>query len=209
MRPTTTLLSSLLVLGSAAAALTAVGPAAAVSPVPAPVQNGSYHIDGAHSSVFFEIVHLGVSPFFGRFNSIGGVFVIDEDPANSSVRVEIDADSVDTNSEQRDGHVKNPDFFNATQFPKIVFESDTITKTGDGTYKVLGTLDFHGVKKPVEAEMELLGSGDRGVRLGYRAGFGGSFSLNRLDFNVGEKFPDDMLSNAITLHLGIEGARDK
>lgn len=193
-----------------AATLMALRPAAAASAAPAAPavelgEAGTFEVDPGHSSVVFSIVHQGVSPFFGRFNKISGAFVFGDSLDTSSVRIEIDAASVDTNSKDRDDHLRSPDFFNVKQFPKIVFESSSIASSGDNEFDVTGELEMHGVKKEVTIAMEMVGSGDKGARFGYLAGFAGEFTINRSDFGI-TTYPG-ALGEEIRVLLGVEGRR--
>jgi polyisoprenoid-binding protein YceI len=101
----------------------------------------TYRIDPVHSFIIFRVKHLNTGFAYGRFNTFSGTFVVDErNPANSSIELEIDANSVDTGNSQRDDHLRNPDFFNARQFPKITFKSTRVRKLNDTTVEVQGNL---------------------------------------------------------------------
>src|SRR5437016_606605 len=77
-----------------------------------------YNIDPVHSNVIFKIKHMNVGSFFGRFNSVTGTIKFDDaNLKDSSVNIEVKADSIDTNNPKRDQHVKGPDFLDAAQFP--------------------------------------------------------------------------------------------
>ena len=167
------------------------------------VEEGTFDIDGGHSSVIFKIVHMNVAPFFGRFNDISGEFTLAKDASKSSVHVEIKADSVDSNSADRDKHIKSPDFLNAAQFPVVTFDSTKVEVDGDD-YKVTGDMKMHGVTKEVTVALTFVGSGERG-RFGYRAGFEGHLKFKRSDFGMSNML--ESLSDEIELHLGIEGTR--
>src|SRR5690242_5758721 len=115
----------------------------------ASVRADEYVIDGMHSGVNFKIGHIGLSWVYGRFDKFSGGFTLDaNDPSKASFRLTIEAASVDTNNEKRDGHLKSPDFFNAKQFPTINFQSTAVKAVKDG-YQVTGDLTMHGVTKPV------------------------------------------------------------
>lgn len=110
----------------------------------------SYKIDPVHTWVNFTVSHGGWAAASGQFRTVSGEILFDEDEVTkSSVLVEIDTSSVDTNNKARDQHLASPDFFNAAEFPKITFESTSITKTGDNTGTVTGNLSMLGVSKPV------------------------------------------------------------
>ncbi|MFK5143436.1 YceI family protein, partial [Klebsiella pneumoniae] len=82
----------------------------------------AWNIDTAHSYVEFSVKHMMVSTVKGRFNVFGGTFNLNEtDHTASSIAFEIDAASISTGNEQRDGHLQSPDFLDVAQFPKITF----------------------------------------------------------------------------------------
>src|SRR4051794_5480740 len=81
-----------------------------------------YKVDPVHSTVLFRIQHANVGQFWGRFNDPAGTFTLDEaDPTKSSFNLQIKVANVDTHNDQRNGHLKSPDFFNEKQFPTISF----------------------------------------------------------------------------------------
>jgi polyisoprenoid-binding protein YceI len=89
-------------------------------------------IDPAHSEVHFKVKHLVISTVTGTFNSFAGSMESDSDDfQNASIEFSLDVESIDTNQEQRDGHLKSADFFDAAQFPKISFKSTSFKKVGD------------------------------------------------------------------------------
>ena len=87
---------------------------------------GIYKIDPEHSSVLFEVNHLGMSDLHGRFNDIAGNFTISKG-GPAKVEATIKTASVDTNHKKRDKHLRSPDFFNVKQFPNMVLESTPTT----------------------------------------------------------------------------------
>ncbi|PCI04132.1 MAG: polyisoprenoid-binding protein [Hyphomicrobiales bacterium] len=110
----------------------------------------SYKIDPVHTWVDFKVNHGGWSAASGQFRTVSGDIVFDnDDVTKSSVTVVIDASSVDTNNGARDKHLASPDFFNSAEFPKITFESTSVTKSGDNTGEITGNLSMLGVSKPV------------------------------------------------------------
>ena len=145
---------------------------------------GSYDVDPAHSTVIFKVKHMNVSHLFGRFNKMTGSIVIDGDLTKSKVELELDPASIFTAEKKRDDHLRSPDFLNAAQFPTIKFTSTSIQVAGD-RYEVKGDLDLHGVKKPVKAVFELVGSGknmmDESKLL---VGFTGELDIKRSDFGM-------------------------
>jgi polyisoprenoid-binding protein YceI len=162
----------------------------------------AFAVDGGHSSVVFRIRHLGVSNFYGRFNDIGGQFVLDEDDAaGSSVQITIQADSVDTASEKRDQHLRSPDFFNVKEFPLMRFVSESVEALGEDRFAVGGTLTLHGVSQPLAVEVVKTGEGE-GMRGGTIAGFETSFTIQRSAF--GMDYMPDGLGDDVEITLAVE-----
>ena len=181
-----------------------LAPDGAAAPAARRTTASAYTVDPSHSGVIFRIEHMGVAPFYGRFNRIGGEYVLDrEDPAGCSITVEIDAESVDTNSEDRDKHLCSPDFFNVKEYPKIRFESTKVGSDGEGRYRVTGDLSFHGVTKEVVIEARLIGEAD--TRMGPKSGFEGELVIDRNDFDV-KTYPG-ALGDEVKLILFLEGNR--
>ena len=168
-----------------AASLLALSPVAAhvatkeAAPATPPAEHS---IDAGHSSVLFKTRHLGISNFYGRFNTVRGTIGYDpENPDASSVTIEIDAASVDSNSEGRDQHLRSADFFSAKEFPVIRFESTAVRATDDGL-AVTGDLSFHGVTKSIEIPVTKVGEGE--AMNAYRMGFDTSFEIDMRDYGV-------------------------
>lgn len=113
-----------------------------------------YKIDKDHAWVNFAINHAGWSTAIGKFRTVSGEIVFDKaDVTKSSVNVEIDAKSIDTNFTDRDKDLNSPDFLNTAEFPKITFVSTGIEKSGEKTGKITGNLTIIGVTKPVTLDV--------------------------------------------------------
>jgi polyisoprenoid-binding protein YceI len=167
----------------------------------------TYGVDAVHSTVIFRINHAGVSNFYGRFNQIDGTFTVTEG-GTGSVSVTIPVESIDTANNDRDGHLKGPDFFNAEQFPEITFKSEALKNTGGNKYEAKGTLSMHGVSKEVTVALERIGTKDVGEKMGgVRTGFEGSVTFKRSDFGMKYGIDKGVLGDEIKLILGIEGIR--
>ncbi len=163
-----------------------------------------YDIDPAHSAVLFKINHMGFSETVGRFDTFSGNYSYDEsNPAASNVNVTINADSLNTNHDARDKHVKSPDFLDTKQYPEITFTSNGYK--GSATEGILsGELTLHGVTKKIDLNLVKVGEG-KDPWGGYRSGFNGTITLKREDFGV-----DMMLGgigNDVKIELFIEGTR--
>ncbi len=166
---------------------------------------GSYEIDGVHSQAIFRILHLGVSYQYGRFNKISGALTIDgADPTKNSVSIEVAADSVFTANKKRDTHLKSPDFFDAKQFPTIIFKSTKVEAAGGDKYNVSGDLSMHGVTKPITIALDYVGFG-KDPWGGFRVGFEGKASIKRSDFGI--TFMPEGLGDEVELTLAIEAIK--
>jgi polyisoprenoid-binding protein YceI len=153
-----------------------------IGPRPAIAAPEAYEIDPVHSEVSFRIRHL-VTRVPGRFNTFQGTIGYDaEKPAASTVQVTIDAASIDTKNEKRDGHLKSPDFFDVEKYPTLTFTSKSVT-VKDNTFTVIGDLAMHGVTKPVTltGEMSEVMPDPSG---GKRIGFSAATKLNRKDYGI-------------------------
>jgi len=166
----------------------------------------TYGVDAAHTSVVFRIKHLGVSYFYGRFNAIDGSYALDaENPGASSIEVTVDTESVDTNSERRDNHLKSPDFFNAKQFPEIAFKSTGITKADNGDFLVEGDLTMLGVTKPISVTVEKTGEAE--TRMGVRSGFETQFNIKRSDYGMSWGVDNGLLGDEVQIMIAVEGVK--
>ena len=123
---------------------------------PALAAEQSYGFDKAHTSVIFRAQHLGLSGVFGRFETVTGSISADPtNPGAASISASIDTSSVSTNNDNRDKHLRSPDFLNAGEFPSIEFKSTGIT-LGDGSSGTLtGDLTLLGVTKPVTLDVTI------------------------------------------------------
>lgn len=147
-------------------------------PVPSEAK-GSYELDPAHSFVLFSAKHFDFGQVHGRFNGVEGTIEIAESIEDSSVKLEIAADSVYTAVKKRDDHLKSPDFLNAKQFPKLTFESTSVKHLGGERYDVTGKLSLHGETKEITVPMHFLGAGTFPPDKSYRVGFHGEHTLDR------------------------------
>ncbi|HEU0013665.1 MAG TPA: YceI family protein [Longimicrobium sp.] len=144
----------------------------------------TWQIDPAHTEVGFEVKHLMISKVRGRFGAVSGTIQLDEaSPARSSVDVSIETASIDTRSEQRDAHLRSPDFFDVEAYPAITFRSRSVEQAGRGAYQVAGDLTIRGVTREVTllATDEGRGTDPWG---GTRAAFSGTVVVDRRDFGL-------------------------
>jgi len=174
-----------------------------------PPSRASYQVDGVHSSVLFKVRHMSVSDFYGCFERVEGTIVEDsEEPENSSVSITIQADSVDSRSENRDQHLTSPDFFSAIEFPEISFESSEVARgEEEGSYRVTGTLTARGVGKQMTIDVHKIG--ERETRRGVKAGFATTFTIDMRDYKMPamQQMDPSMLSPEVELIVSLEVAK--
>ena len=140
-------------------------------------------LDPMHSEVKFKVKHLVISTVTGSFKSFEGSFETEnEDFSDAKINFSLDVDSIDTNQDQRDGHLKSAEFFDAEKYPKISFASTAFTKDGDD-YTLKGDLTIKDVTKPVTLAVEHGGvAGD--FYGNTKAGFEITGKINRKEFGL-------------------------
>jgi polyisoprenoid-binding protein YceI len=144
---------------------------------------GDWQLDPVHTSVTFRARQLMVTKVRGTFTGVSGAIHVSEDPAESSLEVEIDPASVETGNERRDAHVRSPAFFDVERYPEITFQSTKIEGSSPARFLVHGDLTVHGVTRPVTLDVEYHGWA-RGERGGRRASFSATAEVHREDFGV-------------------------
>ncbi|MFT4203459.1 MAG: YceI family protein [Chitinophagaceae bacterium] len=118
----------------------------------------TYKIDPAHSDIYFKVKHLAISTVIGSFKTFDATLEAEnEDFSDLKVTFETDVNSISTNNEQRDEHLKSADFFDVEKFPKLSFQSTSVEKDGD-VLVVKGDLTLHGVTNPIELQAEYNGA---------------------------------------------------
>lgn len=138
----------------------------------------NWTIDGVHTDVSFEVKHM-FSKVRGVFREFSGTIVFDAENASKiSVDASVNAASVDTGNEKRDGHLRSADFFETEKFPTITFKSKKVEAAGKNKYKVTGDFTMHGVTKSVVFDAEFLGANEK------KGGFSARTTINRKDYGI-------------------------
>ena len=167
---------------------------------------GTWTIDPVHSEVGFSVRHMMVSKVRGKFTKFSGQLVTAQDLLSSSVTAEIELSSIETGAEQRDAHLRSPDFFDTENHPLMTYRSTGIRADG-GDYIVDGELTLKGVTKNVPLKLELNGFGPDAYG-GTRAGFTATTEINRQDFGVNWNAAMEtggvVVSDKVAIHLEIE-----
>ncbi|MEX2581858.1 MAG: YceI family protein [Gemmatimonadota bacterium] len=147
----------------------------------------TWNIDPTHSLVEFSAKHMMITTVKGRFSDVSGTIEVDEqDPDRSSVTVEIGAASVDTNTEQRDEHLRSADFLDVENHPTITFRSTRVegayAKPGD-RFRVVGDLTIRGKTREVGLDAVFEGTGQDPWG-GERASFSAETKIDRRDWDL-------------------------
>jgi polyisoprenoid-binding protein YceI len=148
-----------------------------------PLRTGRWALDTAHSAVTFSIRHLGLAKVRGRFDRFDAALEIGPTLAESGVEATIDMDSIDTNNDDRDAHLRGTDFFSTDLHPTMRFVSTGITGA-DADWQLGGLLTLNGITRPISLDVEFNGLEEfpgRDMRL---AGFSATGSLKRSEFGI-------------------------
>jgi polyisoprenoid-binding protein YceI len=141
-------------------------------------------LDPAHSELTFKIKHLMISNVSGAFKYFSAKIETEEtDFSKATISLTAEMNSISTNNEQRDAHLRNSDFFEVEKFPQMKFTSTGIEQTDDELFNLYGNLTIKGVTKPVKLKMEYNGI----VKDPYgqeKAGFFVSGKINRSDWGI-------------------------
>lgn len=172
-----------------------------------------WNIDNAHSLVGFTVTHLVISEVDGSFKTYSGTISAPTSDFNgASIDFAVDVNSVNTENDMRDKHLKGPDFFDADKFPKMTFKSTSFKKLSGNKYELLGNLTIKGVAKPVKFDVTFGGT----VKDPYgntKAGFKATTVISRsaygLTWSAVTEAGGAVVSDDVTINLKLEFAQAK
>jgi polyisoprenoid-binding protein YceI len=166
-------------------------------------QTSTWAIDPAHSSVNFEIVHMGVSHVHGAFSNVKGTVTLNEkDITKSTVSATIDTTTVSTGDEARNKHLKSADFFDVEKNPVMTFQSTSLKRLG-GKLHLIGDLTINGVTKSVILDLD--GPTPPQTMQGKTiSGFSASGMVKRSDYGFGAKFPPPLIGDEVKFTIDVE-----
>lgn len=144
----------------------------------------TYKIDASHSEIIFKVKHLMITNVTGSFQQFdASMESTNDDFSDATIKFEANVDSISTNNEQRDGHLKSDDFFSAEKYPTINFVSSSFTKKAGNDYSLKGNLTIKGTTKPVELNVAL--GGEMKDPYGqHKVGFEINGKFNRSEFGL-------------------------
>jgi polyisoprenoid-binding protein YceI len=173
--------------------------------------SGHYDLDVAHSRLGFIARHAMITKVRGSFAEFAGSFDLDaHNWSASTAQVAIQVSSINTGNEQRDGHLRTNDFFDATNHPQITFTSTRVERTAEDTFAATGDLTIKGTTRPVTVDFVYTGSAVDPYG-NTRAGFEGISTINRSNFNITFNATLDtggvLVSDRITLEFDISAIK--
>jgi polyisoprenoid-binding protein YceI len=142
---------------------------------------GTWKVDPVHSSVEFQVKHLGIATVKGQFTQFEGTLEVGEDGARASGSVEVA--SVDTREPQRDAHLRSADFFEVESFPRIEFASTAIRPLDENEFEIDADLTIHGVTRPVTLKATFEGA-ETDPQGNERVGVSAGAQINRGEFGI-------------------------
>jgi polyisoprenoid-binding protein YceI len=172
-----------------------------------------WKIDPDHSNIMFTVRHLGLADVKGIFRKFEGTVNLEDNIAKSSVKVTIDAASVDTGVEKRDEHLRTADFFDVTKYPTLTFVSKKVTPAGKGKLKITGDLTIHGVTKEVVLKVTGPTKELKDPKGNIRRGLSATTAINRPDFGLTYNSVLDngvlAIGNQVTINIEAELVKEK
>jgi polyisoprenoid-binding protein YceI len=149
----------------------------------APSQTSSWTADKPHTSLKFSVSHLVISDVEGTFKTFDGSMESSKaDFSDAKINFTAEVNSINTDNDQRDNHLKSDDFFNAAKFPQIKFVSTSFAPLGENKYKLVGNLTIRDITKPVTFDVKY--GGTVTAMGGTHAGFKATTKINRFDYNL-------------------------
>jgi polyisoprenoid-binding protein YceI len=173
------------------------------------VPTGTYNVDPSHSSVGFEVKHMGIATVRGAFRRFTGT--IDATGEAPLLQGSAEVASIDTGDEQRDAHLKAPDFFDVEQHPEISFHTTAIQAADDGRIRLAGEITMKGISKPIELT-GTAGEGGTDPWGNERIGFEVQGVIDRRDFELkwNQTLPNGnlLVSNEVKLLVSVSAVKE-
>jgi polyisoprenoid-binding protein YceI len=169
-----------------------------------PLAAGTWTLDPAHSGVYFQVRHLGLSNVRGRFERFDATLTVGSSLEDVVIEATVDMGSVNTNQPDRDAHLRSTDFFSADEHPQMTFRSSAVRARADGEYDLEGTLTINGVAHSVNVKVEFNGLEVFPADGSTHAGFSATTEIVRDDFGVDFNMPLGMDKLALGQKVKVE-----
>ena len=175
---------------------------------PVTIPAGTYGVDPSHSSVGFEVKHMGIATVRGEFRTFQGTLEATDETL--SLQGTVDVSSIDTRDEQRDGHLKSPEFFDAEQQPQIAFHSTTADIADSGAVRLAGEITIKGITKPIELTGTVAENGEDpwgNQRIGVEVD--GKIDRREFDLKWNQTLPNGglLVSNTVKLVVSVSAVK--
>ena len=169
----------------------------------------TWKLDAVHSNLSFSVGHLGVSEITGTVKMNQAAITVPDSTtfAGATVSLEADMNTIDTDNDNRDKHLKTADFFDTAKFPVLSFQSTSFTKVSGETYQLNGNLTLHGITKPVLLSVivkTVMNPVNNKPLTGCRV----TGKIKRSDFNISADTPEAILADEVTITGNLEFARE-
>ena len=172
-------------------------------------QTQTWTLDKAHAKLGFSVTHLLVSNVDGNFKNFEAKIISSKDDfSDAVVDLTADVNSVNTDNEQRDNHLRGPDFFDASNYGTLSFKSKSFRKINDKKFKMAGDLTFHGVTKPAELDVVFGGTAVHPYTKKTISGFKVTGTLKRSDFGIGTSTPGAIVGDEVEINANAEFTKD-
>ena len=190
---------------------TSVAPISEPAPAAVTATAATYQIDPAHTTIGFRIRHMGIAFVEGEFDEFTGTISYDpNDVAATRADVTVQTNSVDTDVERRDNHLRSADFFEVETYPTMSFTTTGVQPTGQNTFRLVGDLTIKGTTK--EVTFDVTSAGPIPIENGQRVGFHATTTIDRRDFGItwGSELPGGIpaVGNQVQLVLDVEGVTE-
>jgi len=172
-----------------------------------------WNVDNVHSSVKFSVSHLVISDVEGNFKKFTGTVTSDKpDFDGASIEFTVDVNSISTDNDMRDKHLKSPDFFDAAKFSEMTFKSTSFKKVSGNKYELAGNLTIHGVTKAVKYDVTYGGTVNDGMG-NTKAGFKVTGTIDRFEYGLKWSKATEagglVVGQQVTLNINLEFAKAK
>jgi polyisoprenoid-binding protein YceI len=170
----------------------------------------TWSLDKAHNKLEFSVTHMLLSEVSGSFKVFNAKVTTSKDDLSDAVfELTAEVNSINTDNENRDAHLKKPDFFDAAQFPTLTFKSTSFKKVDGKKYKLVGNLTIHGITKPVELDATLNGPTVHPYMKDKKVfGLKATGTIKRSDFGVGAGTPEAAVSDEVAIVASAEFFKD-
>ncbi len=170
---------------------------------------GTYNVDPVHSSVSFEVRHMGIATVHGTFKQFAGA--LESTDGTPSLQGSVEVATIDTGEAQRDAHLAAPDFFDAEKHPQITFTSSAIEPVSEGQVRLIGEITIKGITSPIELTGVIAEAGTTDPWGNERVGLELQASLDRRDFDLkwNQTLPNGnlLVANEVKLVLSVSAVK--